>query len=187
MHSLEMYRECWSRWRGGKGIRGADRLIYDLVRRLEVPDWSDEAWRFECLVTCDAVTGACGTATVQGVDIHSLQAEVPTEDPWLAKQRIRNQEARDRKKIEQEREAARQAEEERLAAVAHSEWLKTPEGQASEEAVEQRRQLEREKQYERDWELNLARQRADRHVGTTVEYWYERIVRERKLREDFTG
>jgi len=178
MHSLEMYRECWSRWNGYE---------YDLLRRVEAPDWSHEAWRFDCLVTCDAVTGARGTTTVQGVDIHSLQAAVPTEDPWLAKQRRQIQEAKDRKKLEQEQEAARQAEEERLAAAAHSEWLKTPEGQASAEAVEQRRQLEREKQYERDWELNLARQRAERHVGTTVEYWYERIVRERKLREDFIG
>ena len=178
MHSLEMYRECWSRWNGYE---------YDLLRRVEAPDWSHEAWRFDCLVTCDAVTGARGTTTVQGVDIHSLQAAVPTEDPWLAKQRRQIQEAKDRKKLEQEKEAARQAEEERLAAVAHSEWLKTPEGQASAEAAEQRRQLEREKQYERDWELNLARQRADRHVGTTVEYWYERIVRERKLREDSIG
>ena len=178
MHSLEMYRECWSRWNGYE---------YDLLRRVEAPDWSHEAWRFDCLVTCDAVTGARGTTTVQGVDIHSLQAAVPTEDPWLAKQRRQIQEAKDRKKLEQEQEAARQAEEERLAAAAHSEWLKTPEGQVSAEAVEQRRQLEREKQYERDWELNLARQRAERHVGTTVEYWYERIVRERKLREDFIG
>ena len=178
MHSLEMYKECWSRWRGSK---------YDRLRKLEVPDCPDETWRLECLVTCDAVTGACGTTTVQGVDLHSLQAEVPTEDPWLAKQRQYHQETKDRKKREQEIEAARQAEEKRLAAAAHSEWLKTPEGQASAEAVEQRRQIEREKQYERDWELNLARQRADRHVGTTVEYWYERIVRERKLREDFIG
>lgn len=178
MHSLEMYKECWSRWSGSD---------HDFLRRLDARDWSDEAWRFECLVTCAAVTGAHGIATVQGVDIYSLQAEVPTEEPWRANQRIRDLEARNRKKLEQEKEAARQAEEERLAAAAHSEWLKTPEGQASAEAVEQRRQIEREKQYERDWELNLARQRADRHVGTTVEYWYERIVRERKLREDFTG
>ena len=178
MHSLEMYRECWSRWNGYE---------YDLAKKVDSRHWSNDALWFECAVTCDAVTGARGTTTVQGVDIHSLQAEVPTEDPWLAKQRQYHQEAKDRKKIEQEKEAARQAEEERLAAVAHSEWLKTPEGQASAEAVEQRRQLEREKQYERDWELNLARQRAERHVGTTVEYWYERIVRERKSREDFTG
>lgn len=178
MHSLEMYKECWSRWSGSD---------HDFLRRLDARDWADEAGRFECLVTCAAVTGAHGTATVQGVDIYSLQAEVPTEEPWRVNQRIRDQEARDRKKLEQEKEAARQAEEERLAAVAHSEWLKTPEGQASAEAVEQRRQIEREKQYERDWELNLARQRAERHVGTTVEYWYERIVRERKSREDFTG